>query len=117
MELRDVVRALLAFDTLAAREWVQDAARAGRDFSREPRPEGLSEEELALAAGVVELLAARAGMAPPEWTPSVPAAPRIVHLVRAAHSMRRLRADCEQNGPEQLRRRGFYAPPEFLTFA
>jgi hypothetical protein len=29
MELRDLVRALLTFDTLAARQWLADAGRSG----------------------------------------------------------------------------------------
>lgn len=117
MELRDLVRALLAYDALTAREWVADAARGRLDWSTVPRPEGLDPLALALAAGVAELLAERAGQAPPEWTASVAAAPRRIYLVRAAERMPRLRRACEEEGPEPLRRRGLLAPPEFLTAA
>ena len=40
-----------------------------------------------------------------------------VYLVRAAETMPRLRRSCETEGPEPLRARQVYAPPEFLTAA
>ncbi len=117
MNIRDLVRALLAFDALAARDWVAEATRARLRWAELPLPAGLSQDELALAAGVVELLAARARQTPPAWTGSVGASSRAIYLVRAALSMPRLKALCESEGPESLRRRGFFAPPEFLTVA
>ena len=117
LNISDLVRALLAFDTMAAREWVSAAARARLRWSELPRPEGLSVDELALAAGVVELLAERARQEPPSWTVAIGAGQNAVFLVRAAASMPRLRVMCETEGPEPLRRRGFFAPPEFLTVA
>jgi hypothetical protein len=85
MDLASLVRSLLAYDALSARQWVTDAEREGTAWNHVPRPEGLDRTPLALAAGVVEL-------------------PRLRRL-------------CEEEGPEPLRRRGFLAPPEFLTFA
>jgi hypothetical protein len=117
MELRDLVQALLRGDALEARQWVADAARAGLAWSQIPRPEGLSAEGQAVAAGVVELMASRAGQRPPSWTSSVPASPTLVFLVRASERMPRLRRLCEEEGPLPLRERGILAPPEFLTFA
>jgi hypothetical protein len=40
-----------------------------------------------------------------------------VFLPKAAARMKRLRALCEAQAPEPLRKRGLYAPPDFLTFA
>lgn len=117
MELKDLVRALLRFDALAARQWLADAQRSGFVWAEAPAPEGLNPTELAAAAGVAELLAARAGQTPPDWTASVPAAPERRFLVRAAATMPRLRSLCEQEGREPLRRRGLLAPPEFLSIA
>jgi hypothetical protein len=117
MDLRDLVGALLAYDALAARQWVTDAERSGFDWSAVPRPKDLDPTASALAAGVTELMAVRSGQSPPAWTASVPAAPERVFLVRSAAAMPRLRALCEQEGPEPLRRRGLFAPPEFLTAA
>lgn len=117
MELHDLVRALLQRDALTARQWVADAARESITWAEMPRPVGWTPLELAVAAGVVELLASRAGQRPPSWTAAIDEAPNPVYLVRAAETMPRLRNSCEIEGPESLRRRRVYAPPEFLTFA
>jgi hypothetical protein len=117
VDLRDLVHALLRFDALAARQWLADATRTGLVWSKVPPPLGLDETESALAAGVVELLASRSGQAPPGWAAAIPAAPKSLYLVRSAATMPRLRAECEQEGPEPLRRRGLLAPPDFLTIA
>lgn len=117
MDLEDLVRALLGFDALSARQWLADAQRSGFVWSEVPAPAGLDATGLATAAGVAELMAARAGQPPPDWTARVPPAPERLFLVRAAASMPRLRALCEREGPEPLRRRGLLAPPEFLSFA
>ena len=117
MELDDLVRALLSGETLVARQWVADAARARYDWSAVPAPSTADPTYRAVAAGIVELLAARNGQEPAAWTAAVPAAPETVYLVRAARTMPRLRRACEQEGPEPLRRRGVLAPADFLTAA
>ncbi|MGH9389596.1 MAG: hypothetical protein ACRD1Z_08265, partial [Vicinamibacteria bacterium] len=98
MELRDLVDALLRGDTLEARQWVVDAARVGLSWSDLPSPEGLSPVGLAVAAGVVETMASRAGQPAPSWALTVPASPTRVFLVRAAETMPRLRRLCEEEG-------------------
>ena len=117
MDLRDLVRALLSFDALAARHWLAEAQRSGLVWAEVPAPTDLDATGLAAAAGVAELLATRAGQPAPAWTASVPPAPSRLYLVRAAATMPRLRAACEREGPEPLRRRGLLAPPEFLSIA
>jgi hypothetical protein len=117
MDLRDLVRSLIAGETLAARQWVADAHRARLSWPSLGMPEGLDTVELAVAAGVVELLAGRASQLPPAWTKTIGAAPEPVLLVRAAALLPRLRRLCEDEGPEPLRRRRILAPPEFLTAA
>ena len=117
MNLRDLVRALLSFNALAARQWVADSLREGIVWASIPAPTDLDPVGLGVAAGVAELLAARAGQAPPPWASAVEAIPTPVCLVKAARTMPRLRQLCEQEGPEPLRRRGILAPPEFLTVA
>jgi hypothetical protein len=117
MELRDLVHALLSFDALAARQWVADSLRRGLVWASIPEPADLDPVGLGVAAGVAELLAARAGQSPPLWARAVQATPTPVYLVKAARTMPRLRQLCEQEGPEPLRRRGILAPPEFLTVA
>jgi hypothetical protein len=117
VDIADLIRALIAYDALAARQWVADARREGIEWSRIPAPKFQSALEMAIAASVVELLAERAGEAAPDWTRAVPAAPQAVFLVQAAASMPRTRRLCEEEGPEALRRRRILAPPDFLTIA
>ena len=117
MDLRDLVEALVARDALTARQWAADAVREGLIWTSTPRPVGLGALELAVAAGVVELFASRCRQAPPPWTATVGGAPQPLYLVRAAEIMPRLRRLCETEGPEPLRVRRIYAPPDFLTAA
>lgn len=117
VDLKELVSALLAYDALTARAWVARTVARQIDWSTFPFPSGMAEIELALAASVLELLAARAGIAPPSWARNVPASPKKIFLVKAADRMRRLRMTCELEGPEELRRRQFFAPPDFLTVA
>ena len=117
MDIRELVRALLAFDAIGARQWVADAARSGARWERVAQPEGLDATELALAAGIVELFASRSAQRAPPWTMDVPAVPGAIFLVRAAESMPRFRRLCQTEGPEPLRKRGLYAPPDFLMIA
>lgn len=117
MELRDLVRAVLAHDVLAARQWVADAQRSQLRWSELRQPEDLSPTELALAAGLAELMAERAGQTAPGWVAGVNGAPQVTFLVQAAATMPRLRRMCEEEGPLPLRRRGLLAPPDFLTVA
>jgi hypothetical protein len=117
VDLRDLVKALLQFETLTARQWLADAARSGFIWSDVPSPDGLDDTERAVAAGVAELLAARAGQPPPPWAAAIPPAPKTLFLVRSAATMPRLRTACEREGPEPLRRRRLLAPPGFLTIA
>ena len=117
MELHDLVTALLARDTLSARQWTADAAREAVIWTDVPCPIGWSATELAVAAGVIELFASRSHQTPPSWTADVGCAPDPLYLVRAAETMPRLRRECETEGPEPLRVRRIYAPPEFMTAA
>ena len=100
MHLSDLVRALLAFDTLTARQWVSDARRVGLAWSEVPRPDGLDAVELRVAAGVAELLAVRCGQVAPDWTRAVASASTEICLVKAARTMPRLREMCVREGPE-----------------
>ena len=117
MELGDLVEALLARDALRARQWAADAAREAVIWTDVPRPIGWTRQELAVAAGMVELFASRSRQTPPSWTATVGDAPEPLYLVRAAETMPRLRRSCETEGPEPLRVRRIYAPPDFMTAA
>jgi hypothetical protein len=117
MELLELVHALRHRETLTARQWVADAVRAGFQLHDLERPLGLDELDLAIAAGVVELLASRWHQSVPRWTHDIPALTEPFLLVAAAARLPRLRRSCETEGPEPLRRRGLLAPPDFLTSA
>ncbi len=119
MQIRALIEALMSYDALGARQWVADAMHVPIKWSEIARPRGLGAEQLALAvaAGVVEMLAERSRQRSPSWTAEVAASPRRIYLVRAAESMPRLRQLCDEEGPEPLRRRQIMAPPEFLTVA
>jgi len=117
MELRELVRALLSYDALKARQWVADSGRQRMVWVDVLEPSDLSLTELGVAAGVVELLAFRVDQAPPSWTSNIQALSAPLFLVSAAETMPRLRRLCEEEGPEHLRRRGILAPPEFLKVA
>lgn len=115
MEIRELVAALLSFDALAARQWVADASEAGLRWRDQKCPENLGPLELAVAAGVVEMLAQRSRQDAPTWTKDVPPLEEPIYLVRSAESMPRLRTLCREEGPQPLRERGILAPPGFLT--
>jgi hypothetical protein len=117
MLLEDLVRALLRYDSLAARQWIADAARANVDWRQFREPVGLDPLARVVAAGILEMLASRAGSASPPWTATIGAAPEPILLVRAAGRMPNLRRLCETEGPEPLRSRSVLAPPDFLTAA
>src|SRR2546430_11767530 len=61
MDLRDLVEAILGGDLLTARQWVADAQREPVNWESLEYPSGFSGRELTVAAGLVELLARRAG--------------------------------------------------------
>ena len=110
MDLRDVVKAVLSGDALEARQWVLDARSV--DWTLVPRPTDLLEDELALAAALVELLAERSGQAAPAWTAQVGPAHAPLCLLRGAGP--RLRKRLELESPEPMRRRNLFAPSDYL---
>ncbi len=114
MELRDLVRAILSGDLLAARQWVADAHRARIRWEGMVRPAGLDEREMTVAAGIAELLAARAGAVPPSWTMSIGRRSEPLFLDPGLEAMPRTRAHALTDGPEPLRRRNLFASPDFL---
>jgi hypothetical protein len=113
MELLELVQAVLARDAVTARQWVLDAARLGFDWSTVRRPVGFRGDQLPVAAALVELFAARAGVRAPEWTHHIGPASHPVWLV--TDRLPRFAREVERESPEPLRRRGVFAPDGFLT--
>lgn len=112
-----LAQAAIHGEGLAVRSLAQDLLREFPRLERAPPPETQDPLLLAAAAALVELLAARLGQPPPPWSAGAPIAPQPIFLLRAAERMKHLRALCVAQAPEPLRRRGFYAPPNFLEFA
>lgn len=117
MDILDLVDALTRGDLLAARQWVTDARRGRIEWDKIPAPRGLDEIRSAVAAAMVELLAARAGVVPPEWTGDVVALRETIVLDPGLEQMPRSYAHAKAHGPESLRKRNLVALPDFLDVA
>jgi hypothetical protein len=117
MIIRDLVEAILSGDLLAARQWVADALRANVVWSDLERPSGLSERELVVAGGMVELLATRGGALPPRWTGDIGAEDQPLVLDPGLERMPRSFERARTAGPEPLRKRNLIALPDFLDVA
>ena len=117
MDLRELVGALLAGDLLTARQCVTDARRENIVWAYVEQPHGLNERQLPIAAGVVELLALRAGQPFPAWTTNVGPAHEPMVLDPGLEQMPRSFARAKAFGPEPLRRRNLIALPDFLDLA
>lgn len=115
LRLEELVRAILSDALLEARQWVADAQRSGVRFASLPAPSLQSDRERALAAGLVELLAARGEQAPPAWASQIGALSEPFFLGTRLKEMRQSAEDARLNGPEPLRRRNIFASPNFLT--
>jgi len=117
MEIEILVRAILAGDLIAAREWIADARRCDFSWNSVMRPVGLDTNELVVAAGLLELLAQRDGISAPAWTSGVQAASELIILDPGLERMRRTFERARTDGPEPLRRRNIVAPADFLKIA
>lgn len=117
MDLRDLVDAILAGDLLTARQWVADARREPVKWESVGCPRDFTGREMTVAAGVVELLAARAREKPPVWTRAVGAEREAVVLDPGLEQMPRSLAQAKAFGPESLRKRNLFALPDFLDVA
>lgn len=115
--LETLAEAALRRDSLHLRSLAQDFMRDHPQLTSIPRPAIDNPQILGTAAALLELLAQRTGQTAPAWTREIDAVPEPMFLLEAATRMKRLRALCEAESPEPLRRRGLFAPPDFLTFA
>lgn len=115
--IEQLAEAALNGESLLLRSLTQDLLRENPNLSKCPNLQTNDSRLLAAAASLVELLALRLGQMPPQWAKDVGALPEPIYLLKAAASMKRLYELCETQAPEPLRKRGFYAPPNFLEFA
>jgi hypothetical protein len=114
VKIEQLAKAAIKQDALLLRSLTQDLLREHPTLKDFPRPSAVDFKTLAAAASLIELLALRLHQEPPSWTKEIGPLPEPIHLLKAATTMKRLRALCEQQAPEPLRKRGFYAPPNFL---
>lgn len=117
VRIEQLAEAVLRGDGLTARSLVQDFFRENPQLAAIPQPKVNDRQLLAASASLVELFASRLGQDAPEWTKSVGPLSEPVFLLKSAATMKRLRILCETESPEPLRKRGFYAPPNYLEFA
>ena len=114
--IEQIAEAALAGDSLILRSLTQDFLREHPDLTQFTKPDIHNEQILAAAASFIELFAERQQQSPPAWTAEVGPLPQSIYLLKSAQTMQRLRHLCETESPEPLRKRGFYAPPNYLTF-
>jgi hypothetical protein len=117
VRIEELAKAAINQDALALRSLTQDLLRERPRLKDFPRPLATDFRTLAAAASLIELFAERLHQEPPAWTQEIGALPEPIYLVKAASTMKRLRRLCELEAPEPLRKRGFYAPPNFLESA
>ena len=117
VRIEQLAEAAINQDALSLRGLTQDLLRERPKLKNFPRPVAVDFTTLAASAALIEMFAERLHQEPPTWTREIGPLPEPIYLVKAAATMKRLRALCERQAPEPLRKRGFYAPPNFLESA
>jgi len=115
-EIEELARSALEQNALELRALVLEFLEQHPKISDVQRPDSKDEHILAAAASLIELLAIRSNQIPPEWTAGIPPMKTPMFLLKAAERMKHLRDLCRSQSPEPLKKRGFYAPPDFLVF-
>lgn len=117
VQIERLAQAVLNGEGVEARSLTQDFFRASPKLTDIPRPKIDDSRLLAVSASLLELFALRMGQQAPAWTKSIGPLSEPIYLLKSAATMKRLRELCEKESPEPLRKRGFYAPPNYLEFA
>lgn len=117
VKIEALAEAALKHQGLRLRSLAQELLRTDIPLISVSRPQTDDPRLLALAAGLLELLALHTNQAAPAWTDEIGGSPEPIFLLETAMRMKRLRDLCERESPEPLRKRNLYAPPDFLTFA
>ena len=115
--VEQIVQAALTQDALFLRSLVQQFMRSQPQLEELPVFQTDDPVEFALAAAILELLAEQIDQTPPKWTAEADSLTEPIFLLKSASSMKRLRQLCVEESPLPLKRRGFYAPPNYLRFA
>ncbi len=118
MEIVDqIVQAALDQKALQLRSLIQQFLRNNPCFEELPVFNSEDPIKFALAAAIIELLAEQTKQVPPNWTTEARALSEPIFLLKSAEKMKRLRQLCVEESPLPLKKRGFYAPPNYLSFA
>ena len=115
--VEQIVKAALNQEALQLRSLIQQFLRNNPHFETLPVFDSEDPIKFALAASIIELLAEQAKQVPPSWTTEAGSLPEPMFLLKAAVKMKRLRQLCVEESPLPLKKRGFYAPPNYLSFA
>ncbi|MCP5100726.1 MAG: hypothetical protein GY943_34690 [Chloroflexi bacterium] len=115
--VEQIVQAALAQEALLLRSLVQQFLRSNPRFEELPVFNMEDPIKFALAAAIIELLAEQTKQIPPSWTVDAGSLPEPMFLLKSAAKMKRLRQLCVEESPLPLKKRGFYAPPNYLSFA
>lgn len=115
--LTQMGEALIKRDALLLRALALEWMRHKDDNAVWAMPETDDQGTMIAAAALAELFAARLRVAAPEWTHHVGAFSEPFYALESAYRLRSVRECCEQEAPVCLRRRGIYAPSNFLTSA
>ena len=115
--IEQIVQAALNQEALQLRSLAQEFLRSNPHFDQLPAFADQEPIRLALAAAIIELLAEQTQQSPPEWTSNAGSLSEPIFLLESAKTMKRLRQLCIEESPYPLRKRGFYAPPNYLHFA
>lgn len=115
--IESVAQSALTKDNLNTRSLAQEFLRNHPDFSAIPRPQLSDPATLAVAAALLELFALRQDKKAPPWTSDIGGVSEPIFLLKSATKMKHLRELCLQESPGPLRKRLFFAPPDYLNFA
>ena len=116
-KIEELAEAAFHRNGLQVRILVQELLRENVALKEISPPDTNDRRLLAIAASLIELLAARQNQAPPPWTKEIGPMPEPFFLLESASHLKRLRALCENESPQPMRKRYLYAPPNYLEFA
>lgn len=115
--IEQIVEAALTQNSLELRNLVQQFLRTNPNFAQLPLFVIDDPIKFALGAAIIELLAQQSDQEPPSWTNTAHSIAEPIFLLRSASKMKRLRQLCIEESPTPLKKRGFYAPPNYLHLA
>ncbi len=114
-DLEILAQAAAQRDSLQLRALTLEFLENHKTFEHIVMPNVQDKKLLAIAAGLLELFAARQGQQAPSWVRTI-GSTEPFFLVAAAERMPRLRELCLTESPPELQKYGLYAPPNFLEF-